>query len=569
MTNKPRTDQEFTRGEQRQFSSGLTLRALIWGALGSALLTASSLYVALRMGALPWPTVFASIAAMSILKLMGNTNLNEINVTQTAMTAGAMIAGGMAFTLPGLWAEGQGPQLSAFFLPVLLIALAGLFLGLALTWYWRPMLLEQRKLPFPIGMAAAETIKSGDAGGSKGKLLAVSLAISAVFTFIRDWLGKIPQFISFTLPGAAGIQAGVMLYPMAPAIGYMIGGIYTAVLFGGALLAYFIILPFGVAGGFFADAAAAASFKDTLGLGLMVGAGLGTLLRFFHSQIKERQKAGLKEGKAGGGAALGSKSSSGKPSLSGERTGPGNMTWLLIAAIGAALACVGAGMGFSLSLFVIAGTFLMTLMACLVTGESGIDPMEIFGIIVMMGAAFLFKPQWQSSLMVAAVVAVASGFAGDTMFDYRAGQIIGTNPKEQLIAQGVGGLLGAVVASFTLFVVIGQFGPVFSDALPAPQARLVFSMVNSAFDPLVFWSGAIAGAALCFFGLPATTLGIGLYLPFAFSAAIFIGGVIRWVTDKLWPQSQDKGMVLASGVFGGESLTGVLLAFLSFFTALK
>ncbi len=563
MTNKPRTNQQSTQGEQARFSPGLTLRALIWGALGSALLTASSLYVALRMGALPWPTVFASIAAMSILKLMGNTNLNEINVTQTAMTAGAMIAGGMAFTLPGLWAEGQAPQLSSFFLPVLLIALAGLCLGLALTWYWRPMLLEQRKLPFPIGMAAAETIKSGDAGGSKGKLLAISLAISAIFTFIRDFLGKIPQFLSYTLPGAAGIQVGVMLYPMAPAIGYMIGGIYTAVLFGGALLAYFAIVPFGVAWGFFADAAAAASFKDTLGLGLMVGAGLGTLLRFFHSQIKERGQAGRQADQGGAGpAALGQRPLD-------KRGFSGSMSWLLLAAVGAVLACFGAGMGFSLSLFVIAGTFLMTLMACLVTGESGIDPMEIFGIIVMMGAAFLFKPQWQSSLMVAAVVAVASGFAGDTMFDYRAGQIIGTNPKEQLISQAVGGLLGAVVASFTLFVVIGQFGPVFSDALPAPQARLVFSMVNSAFDPLVFWSGAIAGAALCFFGLPATTLGIGLYLPFAFSAAIFIGGVIRWITDRLWPKSQDKGMILASGVFGGESLTGVLLAFLNFFTALR
>ena len=84
---------------------GLSARALILGALGSALLTASSMYVALRMGALPWPTIFASIAAMSILKLLGGTGLNEINVAQTAMTAGAMIAGGLAFTLPGLWTE--------------------------------------------------------------------------------------------------------------------------------------------------------------------------------------------------------------------------------------------------------------------------------------------------------------------------------------------------------------------------------------------------------------------------------------------------------------------------------
>ena len=36
---------------------------------------------------------------MTILKAMGNTNLNEINVTHTAMSAGGMVAGGLAFTI--------------------------------------------------------------------------------------------------------------------------------------------------------------------------------------------------------------------------------------------------------------------------------------------------------------------------------------------------------------------------------------------------------------------------------------------------------------------------------------
>jgi uncharacterized oligopeptide transporter (OPT) family protein len=195
--------------------------------------------------------------------------------------------------------------------------------------------------------------------------------------------------------------------------------------------------------------------------------------------------------------------------------------------------------------------------------------MEIFGIIVMMGAAFWFPSGTQVSLMVAAVVAVASGFAGDTMFDYRAGQIIGTDPREQLISQGIGGLVGAVVASLTLFVVISQFGPIFSEALPAPQASMVLSMVNSTYEPSVFWSGAAVGAILCFFGLPVTTLGIGLYLPFSFGTAIALGGLIRGLTNRFWPKNQENGMILASGVFGGESLTGVFLAFLSFFTTLR
>ena len=531
---------------------GLSLRALLLGACGSALLTASSLYVALRMGALPWPTIFASIGAMSILKLLGGTGLNEINVAQTGMTAGAMIAGGLAFTLPGLWTAEAPPALADWFIPVLLVALAGLVLGLALTWYWRPMLLEREKLPFPIGMAAAETIRSGDTGGRKGLLLGGSLVVSAVFTFIRDWFGKIPQMLSFSFLAPYQIEAGFMLYPMAPAIGYMIGTLYTGVLFLGGILAYFLIIPLGVAGGIFPDAAFAAEFKNTLGLGLMVGAGLGTLLRFLWGRRKNRSP---------------------KPAdfetASVPKAGRGRKgVFYCLAALAAAVCLKGAGLGLGTSLFVLAGACLMTLMSCLITGETGVDPMEIFGIIVMMGAGFLADLSWQSSLLVAGAVAVASGFAGDTMFDYRAGQLLGTDPKEQLIAQGIGGLVGAVVAALTIFVIIGQFGPVFSDTLPAPQGAMVFSMVNDAFDPRVFWIGALFGALMVFLGLPATTLGLGMYLSFAFSAAIFLGGAVRFFVERFWPEQSERGTVIASGLFGGESLTGVAIAFLSFFTSL-
>lgn len=70
---------------------------MILGALGSALITTSSMYVALRMGALPWPTIFVAILSLTVLKALGSTNLNEVNVTHTAMSAGGMVAGGVAF----------------------------------------------------------------------------------------------------------------------------------------------------------------------------------------------------------------------------------------------------------------------------------------------------------------------------------------------------------------------------------------------------------------------------------------------------------------------------------------
>ena len=45
----------------------ITVRGLAVGIIGLIIITASSMYVALRMGALPWPTVFVTVVSMAIL----------------------------------------------------------------------------------------------------------------------------------------------------------------------------------------------------------------------------------------------------------------------------------------------------------------------------------------------------------------------------------------------------------------------------------------------------------------------------------------------------------------------
>ena len=90
----------------------LTLRGVVIGVLGCVIITASSAYTALKMGALPWPIVFAAVISLFFLKLMGNASLNEANVTHTIMSAGAMVAGGLAFTIPGAWMLGYADQIS-------------------------------------------------------------------------------------------------------------------------------------------------------------------------------------------------------------------------------------------------------------------------------------------------------------------------------------------------------------------------------------------------------------------------------------------------------------------------
>ena len=81
----------------------LTARGMIIGGAGAVIITMSSMFIALKLSSLPWPIMFVALVSMFALKACGNTNLNEINVTHTAMSAGAMVAGGLAFTVPGIW----------------------------------------------------------------------------------------------------------------------------------------------------------------------------------------------------------------------------------------------------------------------------------------------------------------------------------------------------------------------------------------------------------------------------------------------------------------------------------
>jgi hypothetical protein len=66
-----------------------------------------------------------------------------------------------------------------------------------------------------------------------------------------------------------------------------------------------------------------------------------------------------------------------------------------------------------------------------------------------------------------------------------------------------------------------------------------------------------------------TLIAVGMYLPFETTGAIFVGGCLKWLADKLAArrgtagESFDNfGSLVASGLIAGESLTGVLMAML-------
>lgn len=524
------------------FNRQLTLRGIIIGAIGSAVVTASSTYVALRLGALPWPTVFVAILSLSVLRLLGHTNINEVNVTHTAMSAGGLVAGGFAFTVPAIWMLNPTAQESIWRL--LSISLCGALLGLAFTAMIRPYFIEGERLPYPMGIAASETLKAGYEGGARAGYLFGALSIAAIVTALRDQFGKIPAAIVSQTLTAKNVFFSLWISPMAVGIGYIIGPLYMGTWFLGACVSYFFLIPVGLFYGWFLDVASAEAFKNSLGIGLVVGSGIGVLVKGVIPRAREIFA----------------------PLLRGTRGRASGSIAVLLAAIIVLLSWVGL-IPLGASILLVLCVWVTTSMAATLTGQTGIDPMEIFGILALLAIRLVVPLDATEAILLAAVVAIASGVAGDVLQDFKAGYLLRTDPKAQLISEGVGVIVGALVsvlALYTLHRAYGAMGP--GTALVAPQAYAVSAMVQGLPNPQAFGFGLAIGIILYFLGIPGMTLGIGVYLPMAISSAAGIGGLTRLLVDRFAPAHSEKGTLIGSGFLGGEGATGMILAIIKVIT---
>ena len=227
------------------FKEQFTARAIIIGVVGSIILTCSSMFVALKASSLPWPIMFVALASMFALKAMGNTNVNEINVAHTCMSAGAMVAGGLAFTIPGIFILNNDAEFSI--LKVMLVTVGGTVLGLIFTSLIRKHFVVEADMPYAMGQAAAEVVVVGDEGGKQTGALFGSLGIAGLWTALRDWFAAVPAMTNFGFMQKFGSMGGIWWSPMMIAVGYLIGPATIFVWFLGAVIGDFGILMGGQA----------------------------------------------------------------------------------------------------------------------------------------------------------------------------------------------------------------------------------------------------------------------------------------------------------------------------------
>lgn len=520
--------------------SYITVRGLIVGIIGLILITMSSMYVSLRMGALPWPTVFVTVLSMALLGKAKNSSLQEITCTHTLMSAGSMVAGGLAFTLPGLWMRDPSESLSI--VTIIIIAITGALLGTLFSAMYRPEMIIRENLPYPIGEAAYNTLKAGKEG-KKAPFVFISMGFSSLFAFLRDLFGVIPSYLTLFKGSSIIPPLTVWVSPMALAIGAIIGPALALMWFLGSVIGYYTITPIGLTTGFFKDMGEADLFRSNLGLGIMIGTGLAIALVGIIKVIKRTIKKRKSKAKVDKKALIAA---------------------LLICVLSWALLSLFTEINPIEALLTIALTYLAAYLSAMLTGQTGINPMEIFAIIVMMFVTLPFKSSLKASFSIAGVVAVACGLTGDVMNDLKSGYLTNTPPKDQIISEGIGGVIGAIVAALSLVYMKNAFGGFGSEMLPAPQAAAVSSMAGGIQDKGAFLIGVLVGVLLYVLGIPGATFGIGFYLPVNISSIMAIGAVIMIVIKKLFKKS-DFMTYISSGLLGGEGIAGVISAFISMF----
>ena len=543
----------------------ISAAGILIGCIGCVIITASSVYTALKMGALPWPTIFTSITALVLLRALGRSSLNEANVTQIIMSAGSMVAGGLAFTVPGLWMLGMADRVS--WVEMLGVALAGTLLGLVCTALIRRRFVEDSGLEYPIGTAAAETLMASRAGGKTGRKLFGSMALAGIWCALRDLAGAIPAMLC-ALP-VPGVAFGIYNSPMLLSVGFLVGGAAVAFWLAGGLVANLGIVVGGTAAGAW-DVATAQGIVQSLGMGLMMGSGLGVVLR----DILPKAMAHLRGAGAGNGSAREAAPIRDRGVLA------------LLVAAAALLICLVLGVSPVLCVAVVALAFVTTVMSAQSVGQTGIDPMEIFGLIVLLAIAALGESDQVKLFFIAGVVAVACGLAGDVMSDFKTGHILGTDPRAMWVGQAVGALLGAVASVAVMAALLKAYGPESfgpGKLFVSAQASVVATMVSGIPSTGAFLLGLAGGVVLYCLGIPSMMLGLGVYLPFYMTITAALGACVKWAYDRIATRRdaarrgtghgavdgeaetthEESGIIIASGVLGGESIVGVIIALMS------
>ncbi len=570
----------------------LTVTSIIMGILLAVIFGAANAYLGLRVGMTVSASIPAAVIAMGVIRvIMRKNSILESNIVQTVGSAGESLAAGAIFTLPALflWASEDVMEKPSM-VTITVIALLGGLLGVFFMIPLRNALIvrEHGTLPYPEGQACAEVMLAGEEGGSKASTVFKGMGFAALFKFIIDGLKLVPGEVSYEGPRLYPGAVGTQVYPAVMSVGYICGPRISSYMFAGGLLNWCVLIPMMVlfGGSYFSGALADgqtvaevyaaggaggvwSSYTRYIGAGALAAGGIISLCK--NLPLIARTFVGAVKGFSVGGAGT-------------LRTDKDiNMKIVLLAILVLTLAVwlvpaipvslVGA------IIVVIFGFFFATVSSRMVgiVGSSN-NPVSGMAIATLLIATLILKMTgevgasgMQAAIAIGSIICIVAAIAGDTSQDLKTGYLLGATPKKQQIGEIIGVIASALAIGATLYLLDSAWG-FDSEELSAPQATMMKMVIEGIMGGNLPWGLILIGVFIAIVaevvGIPVLAFAIGVYLPVQLNACIMIGGIIRWVVDKIKDENKRKeavnnGILFSSGMIAGEGIVGLLLAVLA------
>ena len=598
----PRTFQPYVSPSQSP--AEFTVKAIILGALFGLLFGASTVYLGLRAGLTVSASIPIAVLAISVLKKFGGSTILENNIVQTIGSAGESVAAGVVFTIPALiFLVPFGPNYFNY-VQITMLTIAGGILGVLMMVPLRRALIvkEHGVLPYPEGTACAEVLVAGERGGKMAALVFGGLGVGALWKSLSWMFNLFRTEIGYAMPRTSQFPNATLAVDVSPeylGVGYVIGPRIAGTMVAGGVLAWLGLLPLiSILGEFitqpfppihpsFAVNPATgqpflisemspgqlwSAYIRYVGAGAVLAAGIITLARTIPT-IVSSARGSLRDFAAAG--------PTGGAGIRTERDIPimlvlgGSLALAVFMVVAPGLPTQG---NFLAAILILIFGFFFVTVSSRITGliGSSSNPVSGMTIATLILTCLLFVALgWTGdvyapiALIVCAIVCIAAANAGATSQDLKTGYIVGATPVYQQLGLIIGVLVSGLIIGMTTLYMHQVFG-IGSAAVPAPQATLMATIINGLLNQNLPWGLVLVGIfiavtlELC--GVHSLSFAVGLYLPIATTAPIFVGGMVRWWVERRTEPSAESdissGTLFSSGLIAGGSIAGILFAIL-------
>jgi len=587
------------------------LKTVVLGVILGAIFGSANAYLGLLVGltiSTAIPLAVVSVAILRVLTpLFGKSTILECNISQTTGSASSSLASGIIFTIPALfiWSKELGIDVEPSLLQMTLLAMCGGITGVLFMIPLRGFLIvkEHYTLPYPEGTASAEVLIAASEGGSTAKNVFVGLGIGAFYKSLISLLYLWPSRVFLHVPFVKKAVIGVSTTPALIGVGYILGRRIGAIMVGGGLISWALIIPFiaykfgdapiwadtlaylktrGLADGITLIGQLSAKeiwegYIRIIGAGAVAAAGIITVAKSIPTMI-ESLKIGVKELKA-------SAATLDEGKLRTERDLSLKYVLLGVSIVVLAITVVPGIIGHETTLImrfisaiaIAVFGFAFVTVSSRIVGLIGVssNPTSGMAIVTLLGTGLVFfLLGWTdiagkvTALTIGTIVCISASIAGDISQDLKSGFIVGATPRKQQIAE----IIGATGSAFFVCLAVYYLGRAYgfgSDALPAPQATLMKTVLDGVLGGNLRWDlvgiGAAFAVVVVFFRIPPLPFAVGMYLPLYTMTPVFIGGMIRHYVEKRYKiesdeRGKDQGILLGSGLIAGEGLMGVIIA---------